>query len=400
MSDKKSLEFIQRIDSPVKQVYHAFAGSVAFESWFLDSAEADLRKGGRFYAWWNEGYYASGKFTKVKENERIAFTWLGLDEPATTKVNVSFQEIDGSTQVTVTHKGLGKGKAWKKTRKQIAEGWESALTNLKSVTETGYDKRFYDQPMLGVLPSGMVDEKMVADLNLPVDSGAKISDVVTGMGAEAAGLKGNDVIYSIGGQELKVFPDFGLAMSGKKAGDVVEVVFYRDGERLTTDMELSGRPKPILPQSAADLADRTAKVYEGVNRELDQLFASVSDEMASSRPSDDEWSPKEVLAHLIYTERWVHLAITCYIGNFRTGGFSNDLGMHAAIADAYSLKELIAEFKRCEEITVSAIRTLPEEFVADKRRLMILTANVDETGISIHTQDHFSQIKAAIEASK
>ncbi len=400
MSDKKSLEFTKTIDSPVKQVYQAFAGSVAFESWFADSAEADVRKGGRFYAWWNEGYYASGMYKKIKENERIAFTWFGLGEPAPTKVNVTFLENESSTQVTVTHKGIGKGKTWKKTKAQISNGWESALTNLKSVIETGYDKRVYDQPMLGVLPSGMVDEAMVEDLGLPVETGARISDVVAGMGAEAAGLQGNDVIYSIGGHKLKIFPDFGLAMSGKKAGDIVEVVYYRDGERFTTDMKLSGRPKPELPKSATELADRTAKVYETVNQELDQLFEGATDEMASTRPGDDEWSPKEVIAHLIYTERWIHLAITCYIGNFRTGGFSNDLGMHAAIAEAYPLNELIAEFKRCEEITVAAIRALPEEFVTDKRRLMILTANVDEQGISIHTRDHFSQIKAALEAAK
>jgi len=400
MSDKKSLEFIQRIDSPVKQVYQAFAGSMAYESWFSDSAEADVRKGGRFYSWWNEGYYASGMFTKVKENERIAFTWFGLGEPAPTKVNVSFLELVGSTQVTVTHKGLGKGKAWKKTKKQIVEGWESALSNLKSVIETGYDKRIYDQPMLGVLPSGMVDEKMVSELNLPADTGAKISDVVAGMGAETAGLQGEDIIYSIGGQKLKIFPDFGLAMSGRKAGDVVEVVYYREGERNTTDMTLSGRPRPELPLSAIELADRTAKVYEEVNKEMDALFEGVTEAQASSRPGEEEWSAKEVLAHLLHSERWLHLAITCFIGNYRTGGFSNDLGMHAAIAEAYPLKELIAELKRCEAITVSAIKALPDEFVADKRRLMILTANVDEQGFALHTRGHFPQIDAALKASK
>ncbi|MBL6980169.1 MAG: SRPBCC domain-containing protein [Anaerolineales bacterium] len=400
MAEKKSLEFIQKIDSPMKQVYQAFAGSVAFESWFSDSAEADVRKGGRFYAWWNEGYYTSGQFTKVKENERIAFTWFGFNEPAPTKVNVAFKEDEGATLVKVSHKGIGKGKVWKKTNQQISEGWETALANLKSVVETGYDKRLYDQPMLGVLPSGMVDKKMVTEFNLPVETGAKISDVVAGMGAEAAGLQGEDIIYSIGGQKLKTFPDFGLAMSGKKAGDVVEVVYYRGGERLTTDMKLSGRPKPELPSSAKELAERTAKVYEEVNKEMDALFEAVTEDQASARPGDEEWSAKEVLAHLIYSERWLHLAITCFIGNFRTGGFSNDLGMHAAIADAYPLEELIAELKRCEAITVSAIEALPEEFIADKRRLLILTANVDEQGFALHTRGHFPQIEAALKVSK
>ncbi len=400
MSDKQSLEFTAKVEAPVKQVYQAFTGSTALESWFADSAEADARKGGRFYAWWNEGYYASGLFTKLKEDKRVAFTWLGLDEPAPTKVNVALAEEDGATQVTVTHKGIGKGKPWKKIEKQISAGWETALANLKSVFETGYDKRIYDQPMLGVLPAGLVDDKMIAELGLPVETGAKISDVVAGMGAEACGLQGDDVIFSIGGHELKVFPDFSLAMAGKKAGDVVEVVFYRGSEKHTVDMKLSGRPKPELPGSAKELAERTAKVYEGVNLELDALFEGITDEQASARPGEEEWSAKEVLSHLIYSERWLHLAITCYIGNYRTGGFSNDLGMHAAIANTYPLDELIDELKRCEAITVAAIEALPEEFVADKRRLMILTGNVDEQGFALHTRGHFQQIEAALNAVK
>ncbi len=400
MSETRTLEFSQTVDAPAKQVYQAFVSSVALESWFADSAEADARKGGRFYAWWNEGYYASGLFTKLKENKRIAFTWLGLDEPAPSKVNITLSEEDGTTRVTVKHKGVGKGGDWKETYQQMTDGWENALANLKSVLETGYDKRFYDRPMLGVLPDAMVDEKLVKELDLPVETGAKISDVVAGMGAEAAGLQGDDVIFSIGGHELKTFPDFSLALADKKAGDVVEVIFYRAGEEQTVDMELSGRPKPELSASAKNLAERTARVYEQVNKELDGLFEGVSDEEASLRPGKEEWSAKEVLAHLIYSERWLHLAITCFIGNFRTGGFSNDLGMHAAIASAYSLDELIAELKRCEAITVAAIEALPEEFVADKRRLMILVSNVDEQGFALHTRGHFPQIEAALKAAR
>jgi len=400
MSDTRSLEFTVTVEAPVKQVYQAFTGSVALESWFADSVEADARKEGRFYAWWNVGYYTSGLFTKLKENKRIAFTWLGLGEPAPTKVNISFTEDDGETLVTVKHKGIGKGKAWKKISKQIAIGWETALLNLKSVTETGYDKRIYDRPMLGVLPAGLVDENMIEELNLPVETGTKISDVVAGMGAEAAGLQGEDVIFSIGGHKLKIFPDYGFAMAEKKAGDVVEVIFYRSGEKHTVDMELSGRPKPKMPESAKDLAERTASVYEEVDKELDALFEGIDEKQASLRPGEEEWSAKEVLAHLIYTERWLHLAITCFTGNYRTGGFSNDLGMHAAIAKAYPLDELISELKRCESITAAAIEALPEEFVADKRRLMILAANVDEQGFALHTRSHFPQIEAALEAAK
>ena len=400
MSDKIALNFSQAIKAPATQVYQAFTSSIALQYWFADFAEIDTREKGRFYAWWNEGYYTSGLLTKLEENKHIAFTWLGLDEPAATKVDIALSAEGGTTQVAITHKGIGIGKAWEKNKQQIEEGWETALANLKSVLETGYDKRIYDQPMLGVITDRFVDEKMVEEFSLPIKEGCKIASALPELGAEAAGLQGNDIIFSINHHTLKAFPDFGLALTGVKAGDRVEVVFYRGSEKHTVQMELSGRPKPIVPTTAAELAKHAAQVYQQVDEELDAIFDGVSDKEAALRPNEEEWSAKEVLAHLIYSERWLHLAITCHTDNQRSGGFNNDLGMHAAIAKAYPLDELIAELKRCEAITIAALEALQDSFVADKRRVTVLAAYVAEQGFALHTHSHLSQIKTALEAAK
>ena len=400
MSDKRTLEFKITIQTPTEQVYQAFTSSIALQYWFADFAEIDARQEGRFYAWWNVGYYASGLITKLKENKRIDFTWHGLGEPDSTKVKITFTDDDGNTKITIKHKGLGKGKVWKKIASQLIDGWDSALENLKSVLETGYDKRIYDQPMLGVIPENFVDEKLAEEENLPVKTGCKISDALEGMGAEAAGLRTNDVIYSINGHLLKAFSDFNQALTGVIAGDDIEVVYYRDGKKHDVQMKVSGRPKPAVPKTADELGQTAAKVYQQLDIELDAVFEGVSEKDANVRPALEEWSAKEVLAHMIFSERWLHFAITCHTDNIRAGGFSNELGTLAALANAYTLEELITEFKRCEAITVEALKALPENFVADKRRVTVLATYVFDQGFALHTQSHLRQIKAALENNK
>ena len=61
---------------------------------------------------------------------------------------------------------------------------------------------------------------------------------------------------------------------------------------------------------------------------------------------------------------------------------------------------MIAELKRCGEITIAAIAALDDEFVADKRRIMQIAANVEEQGYTWHMGDHFTQMQSAIEAAR
>ncbi|MGD8752328.1 MAG: SRPBCC domain-containing protein, partial [Anaerolineales bacterium] len=372
----------------------------ALQSWFADFAEVDPREDGRFYAWWNSVYYASGLFQVVEENENLELTWHGLDEPHPTKVAVAFEKQGDGTKINLKHSGIGSNDDWIRTIEELSSGWKTSFENLKSVLETGLDKRLYDRPMLGIMPTQLLDEELSKELNLPISTGVIISDVVEGMGAEIAGLKKDDVIYSLNGKQLKVFQDFGLALSDNKAGDVVEVVFYRDGEKHSIDMTLSGRPIPEIPESAEDFSKRIASIYKQLDEELDAVLEGVNEEQASRRPAKEEWSAKEVIAHLIFNERWLHITITATIENYRPGVYTNDLGMHAALANAYSLPELVAEFKRCEAVTVEAVAALPDDFVADKRRYVPLVTLLGEQGYILHTRNHLPQIKMALEVAK
>ena len=152
-------------------------------------------------------------------------------------------------------------------------------------------------------------------------------------------------------------------------------------------------------RSVAFEAVRAAKTYAEVVQERETLFEGVSEAEVSARPAPEEWSAKETLVHLLYTERWLHLALSCNVSGQRSGGFANQLELIAAMADSYPLAELLAELTRSEQVTVASLKALPDDFVADKRKFLGLANNLGQ-GFALHTRLHFDQIKEAIEAAR
>ena len=66
--------------------------------------------------------------------------------------------------------------------------------------------------------------------------GLSLSGVIGGGPAEAAGLQGGDVIVGLAGQAVTNIYDYMYALDLLKVGQPSEVVFLRDGERLTTEL--------------------------------------------------------------------------------------------------------------------------------------------------------------------
>ena len=216
-------------------VYHAFTNATALREWMCDVATTHLRPGGRVYMAWNSGFYMSGEFLCLEADREILFTWNGRGEPAPTQVRVKLTARDGGTQVELTHEQVGTSKKWAGTIKEINEGWKSSLENLVSVLESGADLRLTLRPMMGVYP-GEFDAAIAQKLGVPVEQGMRLAGVVDGMGAQAAGLQAEDVFIRLAGREIHGYPDLAAAIQGHRAGDKVEVVFYRGSQKLTTTM--------------------------------------------------------------------------------------------------------------------------------------------------------------------
>ncbi len=71
--------------------------------------------------------------------------------------------------------------------------------------------------------------------------GLRLSGVMAGGPAEAAGLQAGDVIVEFAGQEIRNIYDYTYALDAIKIGEDVAVVYERDGERLETTIVPTAR---------------------------------------------------------------------------------------------------------------------------------------------------------------
>ena len=101
----QTLKFKRMVNAPPAEVYRAFTHATALRDWFCNAAQADPRKGGRLYLWWDGGHSVSGEFTAAEPGKKVAFTWGGSREPGVTRVTASFAPRNGGTVVTVKHGG-------------------------------------------------------------------------------------------------------------------------------------------------------------------------------------------------------------------------------------------------------------------------------------------------------
>lgn len=387
----QTLTYTQEIQASPAQVYRAFTNAEALQEWFGDVVETEVRVGGRMYVWWNDGYATSGLFSQLEENQTVAFSWHGLGEPAPTNVRVSLTPRGDGTLITLHHEQVPADQA-----DGYNQNWPLSLANLKSVLETGADKRLFDRPMLGFFIGGLVDEKLKARLELPVSTGMHVAGVIDGMGAQKSGLKGEDVIFAVDGVEITSFDSIRQVIGKHKGGDVVETIVYRGPEKVVLPVELSKRPVPAFPAPPADLAREGHDVYGEVLTKLDELLAHVTEEDACRQPAPGEWSVKEILAHLLINERWSQFSWALLPEGNKFPNFPGQL-LVSALAQTYTLPELQAELRQSVKVHMTQIAALPETFAAQKGTYF-LAANDFTQGVRNHFTQHTAQIQTALEA--
>jgi uncharacterized protein YndB with AHSA1/START domain len=393
--------FVQDVHAPAPRVYQAFTNSSLLRQWLCDVAVINAKPGGYIYLVWNSGFYTAGEFVELNPNQRVVFTWFGRSEPGRTNVEVEIIDKGETTQVLLKHSGVGAEEEWKTVITEIQNGWTSSLVNLASVLETGEDMRFTRRPMLGIGLNAF-NEEIALHIGVPVSQGLRIDSTLEGMGAHAAGLQSNDVIVTLDGYQTVSFADLATVLQKHRSGDQMEVQFYRGPEKRSVMMTLSGRPLPNIPATIAELAEKVRSRYADINRDMDDFLDDVSEEEASHRPAPDEWSIKEVLAHLIYDERNTQNYIGEVAGEWESH-YSETTGnqqfrIDATLAVHPTLLDLRQELKRAFQETVEHYTHLPENLPAHKSSYWrIAYAGLDSP---FHYQGHLEQMQAALLAAR
>ena len=389
------------VRAPVKQAYRAFTNATSLREWLCDVATVEPRPRGRMYLWWRGDFYSSGHYLELDADKRVKFRWYSNLDPQPTEVTVTVTEKDGGALVRLDHE-LPADDVWAKKMDSFHSEWVDSLENLKSVLETSIDLRIATRPMLGIIPGDFTEEQATA-LGVPVREGLRIDGTVDGMGAQKCGLQANDVIVEMAGKPI-IADAFSLpnAITGKKGGDKIEVVFYRGPEKKTVIMELSKRPMPEVPFNAAELEKQARAFYEPALAELEKCFERVTDVEAMSHPEPQEWSALEVVAHLINGERFNLIFLTGVIDGYEptTDGFGSNVNaqVQATVKANPSVALMLDALRRAVEETLAYTALLPEEFVANKGSYYRFASGLLQP--NFHLTAHVQQIKDALAAAR
>jgi S1-C subfamily serine protease len=87
-----------------------------------------------------------------------------------------------------------------------------------------------------------VTPQLARQFDLPVEQGVVVTQVVPGSPAARAGLRPNDIIVRLGGRDIRNSGELLQALTQLRAGQTVQVEFYRNGNRQTADITLGQRP--------------------------------------------------------------------------------------------------------------------------------------------------------------
>jgi uncharacterized protein YndB with AHSA1/START domain len=395
---KQSLSFSVNVKAPQSEIYRAFTNATSMREWLCDVATVSPRNDGRLYMAWNNGFYVSGEYVSLEPDKSVVFTWRGKGDPFATQVLVTITNKGDEIQVELNHSGFGAGTEWENIIKEIQSGWETGLENLVSVLETGEDLRFTRRPMLGIMINDFNDE-VAKELGIPTNKGIRIEGVLDGMGAKDSGLEANDVIVEMAGMHVEDWMTLANALQKYRAGDRVDVVYYRGGDKKNTSMQLSKRPLPEIPRTQHDLAAKVSKEFAKIHDKLDELFEDITESEASYKPAPEEWNVKENLAHLIQGERYTQNWISQLLGNqehFTDDWEGNQYAGVAATAAAYpTLSEICDEYKRSMAETVALLQYLPDEFLGKKGSFWRLAHNLLDG--TLHFDSHVDQISKLIQ---
>jgi uncharacterized protein YndB with AHSA1/START domain len=134
------------IEAPMKVVWAAVTEPEHLSSWFGDSAEIELRPGGRLVLTWEKYGPVHGRVERVEPPQLFSFRWMrGAEAEArehnSTLVEFSLREEGDATRLTVVESGFRGLSGSEKEKEEDVEshrgGWELELDELRDYVHRG-----------------------------------------------------------------------------------------------------------------------------------------------------------------------------------------------------------------------------------------------------------------------
>jgi hypothetical protein len=229
----------------------------------------------------------------------------------------------------------------------------------------------------------------------------QLSSVITGWGAEDAGLEKGDIIISMAGQEMQGYKSFLDLIGTFKAGDTVDLSYYRGAEKHDIEIKLSSYPVSDPPATAHDYAEKIEKFHQNTIKKLSTIFEDYNEAQVEFRPGAGEWSAKETLAHLISYESDIHTWVSTLVAGCEEYPCpsSHAIRIKGLLSLYPTVDGLIEELARRQRETVAMILELPAEFVNRRGSFSRLATGLN-FDFSKHYKEHLLQIKESLEKAE
>lgn len=388
-----------KLPAPRHAAYTCWTFANMLSHWLCERATVDLRTGGVLSLSWYRGHWASGIYSAVEPEQRLAFSWMEHNAPGPTKIEVAFADAGDDTSITLTQSGFSSGDAWQAYRSAQESEWAQRLADLHVLLETANDARFLRRPILGVSIEPLSSSR-ASTLGLPDGFGVQLTATPEDGPAGQAGLQPGDAIASIGGVPMHGFSDVSVVTGRFSAGDMVEVVYARAGRMHTTTMTLGSRAPAHYPPDRQSLHALVRERIEQAEADLEALFDGVPEEHLQARPAEGEWSANDVLAHLIWTERWTQQALWLMhtAGVEMRWGENNPFEIDGIREQYPSSAELLPMLKRTLREELRMIASIDDRTASIKPLFALMSGWLNF--IDAHLREHFEQISAAIAAAR
>jgi serine protease Do len=122
-------------------------------------------------------------------------------------------------------------------------GYAISIDTATPIIQELVNKGYVTRAWLGV---GLytVDQTAIRQLNLSIDKGVLLVQVVAGSPADKAGLKEGDVIINIGGKDVVSVEELTHFVHASKIGEPLEVKYWRGKAEYTTTVTPAESPRP------------------------------------------------------------------------------------------------------------------------------------------------------------
>lgn len=239
MSKKESLEMkkikdsIKReivVNAPLKQVWDALTKLEHLNLWYTKNAEIEFRIGGKGYMNHGWGATSEGVFTEIDTMKR--FVLQSLDGDFTTIT--SLEKVKNGIQVSIEYQASFISEMNQSIKENMLFGTSQFLENLKSVYETGIDNRVkFWKAWIGI-----------AHTTNEGGRGTRVLQVKEGSVAAAAGIKPEDIILEIDGEEIGGYESFERNLNEKDVNCNVTLTIVSKDEKSHVNCLVDAYPVP------------------------------------------------------------------------------------------------------------------------------------------------------------